>query len=432
MKSRKNYFLLSLSLLTATLVIFNILAFFISSSVFLSLSMTSISFILVNIIFLYRQDFRYRIEALEKVKLEESMRQLEDELKILSIKNSEMDDALQIDLDEKQDFNRIFNHAIYAYELFEKGKIVFDKLIKVIAQKTEEVMFDISDEIDQLSSNGEKLEDNIERFLKKVSKGDDSLEDAIKSLKSEVREVMSIDDIFKDLETHYNKDMNKISKSIHDIKDYSENISDIADKSGLLAINASIEATRAGAAGKGFFVIANEMQELSKISKSTSEKIYEMMEEIAKMIDFSYENQRASISNVVNHLDNSKAVLERVSDSLTVKIEGMDHEIDDARDISREMKEILDLALMKMQMQDPITQMMAHSQLLIDEINKKITDRISNIKDYSLPEDEIFSDIKNIISNLFTIQDEWDAIKTLDIPQLHSDDDVIEGGIELF
>lgn len=66
------------------------------------------------------------------------------------------------------------------------------------------------------------------------------------------------------------KNVNKISEQIDEVINL---IKDIADQTRLLGLNASIEAARAGVAGAGFSVVAEEIRKLSDESKATTEKI---------------------------------------------------------------------------------------------------------------------------------------------------------------
>lgn len=68
------------------------------------------------------------------------------------------------------------------------------------------------------------------------------------------------------------KNVNLISVKINEVTDL---IKDIADETQLLGLNASIEAARAGMAGAGFGVVAQEIRKLSGNSKETVEKIRE-------------------------------------------------------------------------------------------------------------------------------------------------------------
>jgi len=74
--------------------------------------------------------------------------------------------------------------------------------------------------------------------------------------------------------------MERLGQSAQEIGRIISLISDIADRTNLLALNATIEAARAGAAGRGFTVVASEVKELAlQTTKATSE-IREQIEQM--------------------------------------------------------------------------------------------------------------------------------------------------------
>lgn len=64
-----------------------------------------------------------------------------------------------------------------------------------------------------------------------------------------------------------------------------ESIKGIADQTKMLGLNAAIEAARAGDAGRGFGVVAEEIRKLSEESKTTAEQIRTMTQNIKQQIE---------------------------------------------------------------------------------------------------------------------------------------------------
>lgn len=76
--------------------------------------------------------------------------------------------------------------------------------------------------------------------------------------------------------------MNELSEETKAINEIAETINDIADQTGLLSLNASIEAARVGEQGKGFAVVAEEIRRLSVQSVEAVDQIRKTVEQIDK------------------------------------------------------------------------------------------------------------------------------------------------------
>lgn len=77
----------------------------------------------------------------------------------------------------------------------------------------------------------------------------------------------------------------RLSEQSQTIEDIINAVQDIADQSNLLAVNASIEAARAGDQGKGFSIVAHEIKSLSDQSKRATDQVKSILDDTRKWVN---------------------------------------------------------------------------------------------------------------------------------------------------
>lgn len=122
----------------------------------------------------------------------------------------------------------------------------------------------------------------------------------------------------------------RLSKQSEDIENISKVITSITAQTNLLALNAAIEAARAGEAGKGFAVVADEVRKLAEESGQSAGQIVTLTNEIqadTRNVERAVQeslrtvetgvnvinNAGASFKKIVNEIDNMKLQIEEIS-----------------------------------------------------------------------------------------------------------------------
>lgn len=141
----------------------------------------------------------------------------------------------------------------------------------IIAQKTSLNMENALSAMDEMVMQSAQTVAKISEAKLKTEEGEANARDTLQYLEKVLKQMMD-----------HSQPIYSLSNKVEKIKMVMNVIDEVAQKTDLLALNASIEATRAGELGKGFALVADEIRSMAENTKYSSQEIEKIVEDILK------------------------------------------------------------------------------------------------------------------------------------------------------
>lgn len=208
--------------------------------------------------------------------------------------------------------------------------------------------------IDHVINNTRSINEDTQKSYEAASEGKDLVDETIDDIKS-----------IKVLVDKLSDKMTTLGTRSQQIGEIIQVIEDIAEQTNLLALNAAIEAARAGEHGKGFAVVADEVRKLAENSRQSTEEIRKLVIGIqAETKDVIEE-----MDNATQNVDKGAEVAYKAGTALRNIIKAVNQLLSETEQINQAMEN------MKIQSKDVVDAVSLISEKT-DE-NSRITDELA-------------------------------------------------------
>ena len=162
------------------------------------------------------------------------------------------------------------------------------------AKESSDRLAEAATAMNEMNATVQNVASNASQTATISSQMKDNAEEGQKILEKAMSSIYQVQKVSLDLK----EDMSMLHKHTQDISQIMGVISDIADQTNLLALNAAIEAARAGEAGRGFAVVADEVRKLAEKTMASTNDVANAISSIQKSAQQSVSRMEETLSEV--------------------------------------------------------------------------------------------------------------------------------------
>jgi len=153
----------------------------------------------------------------------------------------------------------------------------------------------------QITKDSKLMQEEIEKTDQDIQNAKERLDEANSNLQNIGTKIAHFSQNVEqtaEIENSMSAKLNELTHSAEEIKNILTVISDIADQTNLLALNAAIEAARAGEHGRGFAVVADEVRKLAERTQKSLAEIQGSVNVVVQSINDASDSMNTNAKNI--------------------------------------------------------------------------------------------------------------------------------------
>ncbi len=261
-----------------------------------------------------------------------------------------------------------------------------------------------ADETHKASENvvmmGEMIQDT-NSVVSRIMQSAERMEDANSNTQKILKELLNVNDRAEKYIDIIAEQTGETNSSARKIREATKIITDIAEQTTLLSLNASIEAARAGEQGKGFAVVASEIQKLAEQSTESAKRI----EDILNVLLSDSEQAVETMAKVKDIIHEQSEYMNRTEQAFMIMRDGVSESVHGMENISRKAKDLDDARTNVVDVVNSLTAIAEENAAATEQTSAsviEVTNIIANISEKADLLNTIAEDLKEKVE-VFTI-----------------------------
>jgi len=195
----------------------------------------------------------------------------------------------------------VVEQMLLTYKQVEEFHHILDSQLDGVEQLTEEASMDLMQNIQQIESAAEDSMHQVRKAITDSASLSQCGQSRVSSIQNNIDDLRAYVDERKSDNINHSQQIEQVLQEVGKLSGLAEMVKNIAFQTNILALNASIEAARAGQAGKGFSVVAGEVRRLSEQSEEAANHIGEGIEKAIgsahQQMDYLLDEERMANEN---------------------------------------------------------------------------------------------------------------------------------------